>query len=85
MSAAEEGKLVETVERYQTAVEAMDDEYAAQIAEELTETDCEVCTQVGHHLGGLAIALSTSPGEAHDSAVRRATLSSVEQLLSAFK
>lgn len=77
---ASDAVMKESLDQYHTSLEALDYENAVRAGERLTETDCSVCTRVGQHLAGLAVALSTAPHPEVENALREQGIESVKRL-----
>lgn len=77
---AKDEAVSRALEGYAASLRAMDTELAANRAEELTELDCGVCTQIGQHLTALAVALSTAPVPSAEAEVREMAIQRAERL-----
>lgn len=79
--AAKTEEVNSALETYQTSLQAMDDKRAVEAGERLIDMDCGVCTSIGQHLTGLAVAITTAPHPKRKESIRTEALQSVEGIL----
>ena len=78
--AAKTEEVNSALETYQTSLQAMDDKRAVEAGERLIDVDCGVCTSIGQHLTGLAVAIATAPHPKRRESIRTEALRSAERI-----
>lgn len=73
-------KVKSALGTYKTSLQAMDDKRAVEAGERLIDMDCGVCTSIGQHLTGLAVAITTAPHPKRKESIRTEALRSVERI-----
>lgn len=75
---AVKSEVVESaLETYEESLRAMDNQSAIEEGERLIDMDCGVCTSIGQHLTGLAVAVTTAPDSDVRESIRDEALRSV--------
>jgi len=78
--AAKTEEVNSALKTYKTSLQAMDDRRAVEAGERLIDMDCGVCTSIGQHLTGLAVAITTAPHPKIKESIRTEALRSVEKI-----
>lgn len=78
---AETAEVEATIKEYATSLQAMDNKAAAEAGERLVDMECGVCTSIGQHLTGLAVAVTTAPDPGVRESIRSDAIRSAEGIL----